>query len=582
MIYPKCLNPEGVVSVVRTLRDEIDMVTFDIFDTLVKRRIWPPDRTKIPAARAIQRILDSRGRRLSIEEILDGRARTEKALREISRKAGNDGEIHIRDWTYAYLTDLAGPEIASAYVDEVIDAELRGELSVCIPVDGMPEALRDCRELGKKTALISDMYLGESEIRAIVESCGYKDLFDNLYVSSEHKQAKHSGRLFRLMLNSAGCSPKRWAHFGDREHSDVLMPEKEGGRGFHFWPKQHDGFVDRVNRLARLAQIHPQWLGSDLMVCLQDNCKESDDKDLPYQIGFWVVGPVIANFIHQVIETVEEQEIQVIFFPARDGFVLREVYLKLAPIVGLRGTVPSEYVFLNRQTVFGSSLDQLGPREFRKGFIAHQRTLRTLLGRFGLSPEDFEESAQECGIPSLDAPIRRWFDDPPFFRFVRHPKFVRRLRERNEEIRGLLYDYLTQLGFWSAGSVALVDVGWSATVQETLTLAFKDHQSWPFLLGLYIGLSDRRWLQDTGKSQYRGLLMERPNDPIGKAPFLRYREIFELATRGPHPTSTALGRDPQTGRVIPVFRSTESEAYQLENRDKVLVTGMQAGIFRFC
>ncbi len=576
-----CRSAVDVIKVVKRRRHRSRLVTFDIFDTLLTRTIIPPDRTKIPAARSIAKMLMSMGRPTSVRAVLDARDSTERMLRKKSKEAGWDGEIHIRGWARAWLGAFFDAETADSYVDRVVQTELDEELKVCIPVYGMRKAVESCREFGLKVGFISDMYLGEREICRILAGCGFEDCYDFLYVSSERKRAKHSGRLYHLMLKETKCDPNRWIHFGDREHSDVMRAQEAGAKAYHFMPTEHELLIDRVERLQRLSEVHPQWNGGDLVSAQQAFFRKGDRENLSYAVGFWILGPLLTNYIHQVIDRVDDENIQLILFPARDGFVLREIYLKLAPVAALRGKVPSEYIFLNRQIAFPASLKQIGTREIGIAMRSQYQSLRHILNRFGLDPEELKETARDCGIVDLDARVWGWFVNPHFSKFLRHPVFLSRLQERRLESRCLIFDYLGQVGFWEQDSVALVDVGWSGTTQESLQIAFEEHERWPKLFGFYMALRDTRWLVRSERTKFEGIFFERPFQEIGRAPVFRFCELFELATRAPHLTAIGLVRDEESGKVIPVLKDEESEAGKLEMCDVAHITSMQAGIFDF-
>lgn len=60
--------------------------------------------------------------------------------------------------------------------------------------------MRNCSRQGKKLYYISDMYLPQTQIDAMLRRCGYP-AFDGGLVSSTYGVQKRSGKLFRQFLH---------------------------------------------------------------------------------------------------------------------------------------------------------------------------------------------------------------------------------------------------------------------------------------------------------------------------------------------------------------------------------------------
>jgi len=201
--------------------------------------------------------------------------------------------------------------------------------------------------------------------------------------------------------------------------------------------------------------------------------------------------------------------------------------------------------------------------------------------RFGFDPEEFTGLARECGLGSLDSRLINPLEDFKFLHFIRHPETRRLVAKNQQEQYSILEKYLEELGFWQARRVALVDVGWRGTVQDSLTCAFEGRKNWPNLFGLYLGFIGNYPYVETPRSRYEGVLYHLGNHPAGYCAFDRFLQLFELPTRAPHATAVGLKRDTQTGKIIPVFKDEQDPGRLKELEDRGLVTGIQAGIFDF-
>lgn len=81
-----CYSLKNLIETGRRLAKEKSVVSFDLFDTLLVRRIHDPDLVKLPVARYIATLAEERGVKRSATEIQDLRDRFETGMRaEIGR-----------------------------------------------------------------------------------------------------------------------------------------------------------------------------------------------------------------------------------------------------------------------------------------------------------------------------------------------------------------------------------------------------------------------------------------------------------------------------------------------------------------
>lgn len=148
-----CRSPTQVIRTIESLAHKVDVVSFDVFDTLLRRRIMPPEKIKIRAAKAVSHLLAEKGVEVSISEALDRRQMVERKLYAAAHRAGNDPECHINDVVSMWLEIFLAPSDAAECVEQVISEEIEAEKSVCYAVDGMTEAVQKIRNLGKRFCL---------------------------------------------------------------------------------------------------------------------------------------------------------------------------------------------------------------------------------------------------------------------------------------------------------------------------------------------------------------------------------------------------------------------------------------------
>src|SRR5699024_8417654 len=82
-------------------------------------------------------------------------------------------------------------------------------------------AARACKARGLAVYVVSDMYLPETQVTAMLRRCGF-DFLDGVFVSSEYGVQKRSGRLFRLFLQKTGLKPRQVLFVGNDRRADAL------------------------------------------------------------------------------------------------------------------------------------------------------------------------------------------------------------------------------------------------------------------------------------------------------------------------------------------------------------------------
>ena len=185
---------------------EHDIISFDIFDTLVMRRVY--------VNKDVFRIL---AQRLDPKWGIDFFTARTRAEAELSRE------------TYPYIEEiyedvvkncpcLKGQEAA------LIADELALERELIIPRHEVVEIFNLAKQMGKMVNIVSDMYFHEDTIRSILDGVGIVG-YEKLLVSSEYRSSKPQ-HLFEKYL--AELPQGRCLHIGDSEHCDIIPAGKLG------------------------------------------------------------------------------------------------------------------------------------------------------------------------------------------------------------------------------------------------------------------------------------------------------------------------------------------------------------------
>ena len=178
-----------------------DAVAFDVFDTLIKRDVAVPTGLF----------------RLMGDDFYAARIRAEREARAAQSREVTLAEIYARPCLARY--DAA--------------AECAAELAACAANKPVLDAVQTLKKQGKKLYYISDMYLPQTQIDAMLRRCGYP-CFDGGFVSCTYGVQKRSGRLFKRFLQETGLTAKQLLFIGDSWRADVAGAALAGALSMTF------------------------------------------------------------------------------------------------------------------------------------------------------------------------------------------------------------------------------------------------------------------------------------------------------------------------------------------------------------
>ena len=301
------------------LREQIsehDVISFDVFDTLIMRK------TLIP--RDVYQIVEDRAKEKGIGF---------KDFHKYRWQAELDTVAEIADiyGIYSRMQEITG--IPDVQKDALLALELETEKSVLIRRDKMVEIMDYAISLGKPVYLISDMYLTHDIIRSILDGLhiiGYK----KLYVSCEYNKNKVTG-IYDIYKEQVAA--KRRLHIGDHPHSDGIDARKAGLDAFvikkatemldisSYAPIQ--GYVSNINERSMLGLFAARVFNDPFALWGTDGRKVVRDVK---EFGYGFVAPLITKYMLWLVERLqEERDWEDILFAARDGYLIQQLYQRL-------------------------------------------------------------------------------------------------------------------------------------------------------------------------------------------------------------------------------------------------------------
>jgi FMN phosphatase YigB (HAD superfamily) len=545
--------------------DGIEVLSFDVFDTLLFRRC-SPDTVQLGVARELAEACRAETG-ADAETALALRLQAYEMISAANAKLGLDGEAHVdsihREWVRLLLP--SEPQRWAELAALALDTKLRLEMWACY---ANPQALALLTELsarGMRLIFVSDMYLGQENVSKLLHSAGLGHFFSAGYVSGDVALLKRSGRLFQYVLEKEQVAPGRILHIGDNHDADGLQAAKLGLRTMVY--SEREPTLLRHAFDASTAARKSGWHGVSLARFVNP---ERDMASIPYLIGRDRLGVVFSNYIHGLIEYCVRIGADGVYFLSREGLVLKDIYSVLANTISPNAP-PAFYLCLSRLSAAKAAMRGFGARELSLTASASRvATTRRLFKTLELNDHDLSHIAATYGLDDIDAKVD-----------VLGSQEVRALASSQEvqlqatavgdQARENLTEYLSSLGFFDAKMVVLADVGWGGQIHESLELALSE-VAHPKIHSYFLGIDNK-----AVERRIAGLRLHADISDISAYDWagcaaLKCVQIFESVCRAPHATVTGHMNS------LPVFLAEESRERLAEIADNPRIATIQAGL----
>lgn len=431
------------------LRDAIaaaDVISFDIFDTLLVRDVLRP----VDLFPLLERRLQQEGipcPDFHVRRRAAGMQLEQDCVPTLAKIYGL-----LAQW-YAWPEELA---------QRACGLEFELEQRACHARQWMQALYESVMGTGKPIILISDMYLREEQIRSLLERSGYRG-WSRLYVSCEHQAAKASGALYEVVQRD--FVGKRILHIGDNAVTDGDIARSHG---FSTYPVRsvYDMLLHSSLRPLAVKADTPEKLlalGILTRVLFDDPYALGPTKgtvlvDDLFQMGASLIGPVVSCFLRWMCQEVRDGPWDMILFGARDGYLIEQLYRDRWP--SAQGHLPKGVYFkTSRRAVTIPAIR--GEEDISEILLRPYHTTKgeLLLARFGVSapPDDIEASERADSVQ----------DPGSSHRYI--------LRHRDAILQNAAVErenyrcYLDHLGLTSAKRVLLYDFCSRGTVQHYLS-----------------------------------------------------------------------------------------------------------------
>lgn len=325
--------------------DNAQIVSFDIFDTLIMRKIFSPE--------DVFRLLGSRTKELNIN-IDIGAVRA-----KISAKC--DSCASIDD---IYMAIKEETDLSDEVIEDIKTIERDIDEQLCVARNDIVKLYEYCIESGKEVYLISDMYYTLQDIKQLLDKCGLSVIDDrHIWISCEKKKDKISGSLWKEYSSVVGENAK-CIHIGDNKTGDIENPTKYGIDSYYVMSGKDMVMNSSISELAShvntvsdsicLGLVTAKLFNSPFALCSNKGKLSFDNSEV---YGYCVYGPLLEKFLIWLYSNSRKDGIDKLLFFARDGYFLEKDYRIVAELLDDGYKQDWCYLPISRRLIYMASME---------------------------------------------------------------------------------------------------------------------------------------------------------------------------------------------------------------------------------
>jgi FMN phosphatase YigB (HAD superfamily) len=413
-------------------------ISIDLFDTLIVRDATDPDDPKRLAA---------------LRKNIDPDAFT---------RLRNATEAHLRSGS---RTDISINQIYSQLHSEghtsvTADDEFRADMSLLRTRPGALDLLARLHFFAP--SLITDTFYTLEQIEYILEAMKLRTHLSELYVSSQTGMRKDNGTIFSYIIRSKDVNPSKWTHIGDNFRSDRDIPNSFGIQTI-LVPKDvtAQALAARDLRVERTSDnIYTALIATPALRAISSHIDPIHFPPLtPQQVGYSVFGPIVSAFVFWLARTAYSDNVDLLLFAARDGYMLKRAFDRLAQLLSDRRFPNAEYLLTSRVSALAAAqYEKFAPLQITGG-AGFDGTLAELLkARLNFSLPDSEPD-RKIILPRDTILVTRALIN---LRTAIQSASAPHAAAYRSYVNSLASEY---------SKPALVDIGYSGTIQHCTTIA---------------------------------------------------------------------------------------------------------------
>ena len=435
--------------------DKYDNISFNIFDTLIKRNCNNP--------KDIFQIVENKynkNNNIKLNNFYNDRINAEEKAR---LKKRNNEEISL-DEIYDNL------EYNYDVKQELKHLEIDTELEFCQKNESMYNIYKYCKENNKHILCISDMYLDKNIIHKMLLKCGYD--IPIIYVSSKCKYVKKDGNLFKYACEDLGINTNEFLHIDDSKKA-FLGAKKAKVRPIYINNYNNNcTFINKINNMDLNSNIMYSFINNNI----------SKINNYYERFGYEILGPICVLYNMFINKTAKENNINNLLFCSRDTKLLREIYNLYF------NDIENEYFQISRKSSYVPYLYKDSSYENFLSLLSYppyKLSIKTLLNSLNINIKNCKTILKKYNLDyNKEYDLNILVKNKDFIEFYNN-EIIKFINTEGKERYNRFIKYLNSLNIDQ--NTALVDLGWIGHSQQIISELLNIN-----INGIYLGLKNTK------------------------------------------------------------------------------------------
>ncbi|MCT7584810.1 HAD-IA family hydrolase [Aliarcobacter butzleri] len=430
---------------------DIKFISFDIFDTLVFRKVNEPID-----------IFEIIGNHKDIKNIF-GEENSFKELRitaeKVAREKSLENEITLNQIydEFEYLT--------KKQQEKLIKIELKIEKENLFINHKIEKWINQALEHNKKVIFISDMYLNKEQIKdVILNKLANIEKIEEIFVSSDLKKTKYDGSIYDYILDKYSIKPSQILHIGDNLLSDISQANTKGISTIFYRPNYF--YLEQLKYENSYYHFSQETLSLRALATL-NNPYEDEVYKFYYNFGATICGPIFWAFSYWLMNICLKNREFSIGFILREGDIFKKYFEEILKYNKKEDKFKLKNIYISRKSLFLPALmEEDYSLDFKNSKYFRNFTLKDFYNKFNLTISNKElkkyENEELKNLENIKNIIQQDLSD--------------NLEEifKNRDIQKNLF-----LKYWKSLKIdknsLIFDFGANASMNKILNLLFKNN-----------------------------------------------------------------------------------------------------------
>ena len=267
-----------------------------------------------------------------------------------------------------------------------------------------------------------------------------------------------------------------------------------------------------------------------------------------------IVGPAMLEYTKWILFEAQRKNIKRLYFLARDGYLLSKIAKRIIEKNGL--DIDCRYLYCSRASLRLPSYHAISEEETFDILLlgGYYVTPKSLLQRACFSDDELQRLYDELEISFPDNCLNEDELNALRQKIKKNDFYKQAVIEKSKLAFPATIDYLKSEGLFDSDHVAIVDSGWTGSMQRSLRQLLEAAGHTPKITGFYFGMYVSP--KDEKDGEYNTYYFSKNKGTKRKIYF--NNNLFECMLSAPHPMTLGYEYD-ENGHVRPYFANNHSE-----------------------